>query len=72
LLDRVNLGIDELGLTDTITTETTDDSALKASLKITQDPALIIEEESIGFQDMIFEGMVPEADELKSMFISIM
>jgi len=72
LLDRVNLGIDELGLTDTITTELTTDDNLKVDLKISQSPALVIEEESIWFQDMIFEGMVPEADELKSMFISIM
>jgi hypothetical protein len=32
---------------------------------------LIIEEESIDFKDTIFEGIIPEDDELKSMFISI-
>jgi len=72
LLERVNFAVDELGLSDTITTELTTDDNLKVSLKITQSPALIIEEESIGFQDMIFEGMTPEENELKSMFVSIM
>jgi hypothetical protein len=32
---------------------------------------LIIEEESIDFKDVIFEWIVPEIDELKSMFVSI-
>jgi len=72
LLEKVGFAVEELGLSETIFTESTQDDALKELLKITQDPALIIEEESIGFQDMIFEGMVPDTDELKSMFISIM
>jgi hypothetical protein len=44
---------------------------LKTKLNITKEPALIIEEESIDFQDMIFEGIIPSDDELKSMFVSI-
>jgi len=47
------------------------DESLKKELSITQEPALIIEEESIDFKDMIFEGMIPEEEELKSMFVSI-
>jgi hypothetical protein len=32
---------------------------------------LIVEEESIEFKDTIFEWIIPEDDEIKSMFISI-
>ncbi len=71
LLEKVNFSIDELGLNDFITSEITTDEALKNELNITQEPALIIEEESIDFKDMIFEWIVPEIDELKSMFVSI-
>lgn len=71
LLEKVNFAVDELGLNDFITSEITTDEALKAELNISKEPALIIEEESIDFKDMIFEGMVPEIDELKSMFVSI-
>jgi len=71
LLQKVNFSIDELGLNDFITVETTIDETLKNDLWITMQPALIIEEESIDFKDMIFEWIVPEIDELKSMFISI-
>lgn len=71
LLDVVNAGVNELGLEDFMTTEITQDESLKAELNISSEPALIIEEESIGFKDMIFEGMIPDIDELKSMFISI-
>lgn len=41
-------------------------------LGITENPALAIEEESIDFRDMIFQGEVPAYDEIKSMFISIL
>lgn len=71
LLEKVNFAIDELGLNDFISSEITTDEALKNDLWVTQEPALIIEEESIDFKDMIFEGIVPEIEELKSMFVSI-
>lgn len=71
LLEKVNFAIDELGLNDFITSEITTDDVLKTELNISKEPALIIEEESIWFKDMIFEGIVPEIDELKSMFVSI-
>jgi hypothetical protein len=32
---------------------------------------LIVEEEAIDFKDTIFEGIIPDEEELKSMFISI-
>jgi hypothetical protein len=44
---------------------------MKKELNITEESALIIEEESINFKDMIFEWLIPEPEELKSMFISI-
>ncbi len=71
LLERVNFAIDELGLNDFINAKITNDEALKNELNISKEPALIIEEESIEFKDMIFEGIVPEIEELKSMFVSI-
>lgn len=71
LLEKVNFAVDELGLQDFIQAEITTDEALKNELNFSREPALIIEEESIDFKDMIFEGIVPEIDELKSMFVSI-
>ena len=47
------------------------EESFKTDLSIVEDSALIIEEESIDFKDMIFEGLIPEDEELKSMFISI-
>jgi hypothetical protein len=52
--------------------ETTNDASYKLELGITKNPALAIEEESIEFRDMIFEGEIPAYDEIKSMFISIL
>lgn len=51
--------------------EITQDETLKQELGITQESACIIEEESINFKDMIFEGIIPEETEIKSMFLSI-
>lgn len=68
----VNKALSELSLDDAVKVETTDDSAYKMELGITENPALAIEEESIDFRDMIFQGEVPEYDEIKSMFISIL
>jgi hypothetical protein len=71
LTAKIRLVLEELGLTDFVVVETTVDAAMKEELKITELSALIIEEESINFKDMIFEWIVPEPEELKSMFISI-
>lgn len=71
LLEKTNFAIDELWLNDFITAEITTDETLKSELNISKEPALIIEEESIEFKDMIFEWLIPEIDELKSMFVSI-
>ena len=71
LLEKVKLSLNELGLVDFIEVENTSDVTLKDKLSITKEPALIIEEESIDFQDMIFEWIIPSDDEIKSMFVSI-
>ncbi|MFZ4461598.1 MAG: hypothetical protein ACOYN2_03545 [Patescibacteria group bacterium] len=68
----VNESLLELGLKDLVSVETTTDEAYKMELGITQNPALCIEESSIDFKDMIFEGVVPEKAELNSMFVSIL
>jgi len=68
----VEKALAELALSDSVKVETTDDAAYKMELGITENPALAIEEESIDFRDMIFQGEVPEYEEIKSMFISIL
>jgi hypothetical protein len=68
----VTRALTELALDDAVTVSITDDAAYKMELGITENPALCIEEESIDFKDMIFQGEVPEYDEIKSMFISIL
>ena len=71
LQSKISLVLEELGLTDFVAVENTVDEALKTELNISEESALVIEEESIDFKDMIFEGIIPEDEELKSMFISI-
>jgi len=71
LINSLNISLEELGLTDFIKLEETNDSKIKEEMWIKQEPALIIEEESIDFKDMIFEGQVPPEDEIKNMIISI-
>lgn len=71
LLAKVKSSLEELGLSDFIKLEASTDESLKTEFDIKEEPALIIEEESIDFRDMIFEGIVPEDEELKSMFVSI-
>ncbi len=71
LFNIVNLSLEELWLSDFIKLEKTTNEELKNELKITKEPALIIIEESIDFKDIIFEWMVPEENEIKSMLVSI-
>lgn len=68
----VEKALGELSLTDAVSIETTNDAAYKLELGVTENPALCIEETSIDFRDMIFQGEVPEYEEIKSMFISIL
>ena len=51
--------LDRNALSDLISIETKQDLAYNLELGITQNPALCIEEETIEFRDMIFEGMIP-------------
>ena len=71
LEQKTRLMVEELGLSDFVVVETTTDDNLKTELSISETSALIIEEESIDFKDMIFEWIVPNDEELKSMFVSI-
>ena len=71
LLDKVNKSLEELWLESFIDIEITLDKKLKKELNIKKEPALIIEEEAIDFKDTIFEWIIPDIEELKSMFISI-
>lgn len=71
LLNKVKFSLEELWLSEFINVETTNNEELRKELNITKEPALIIEEESIDFKDTIFEWIIPEEEELKSMFISI-
>jgi len=71
LSTKVKYILDELGLVDFIKVEETNSEELKNELNIKETPALIIEEEAIDFKDIIFEGLIPGDEELKSMFTSI-
>mgnify|MGYP000084144642 CR=1 FL=1 len=71
LLSRVQASLEELGLLSHTTVELYDTPEYREQMKITSLPALCIEEESINFRDMIFEGVTPEQTELTSLFISL-
>lgn len=71
LVNKLNLSLDELWLSDFIELEETFEDKVKEEMKISSEPALIIEEESIDFKDIIFEWQTPPEDEIKSMLISI-
>ena len=71
LINTLKISLEELGLTDFINLEETNDSKVKDEMWIKESPALIIEEESIDFKDMIFEWQIPPEDEIKAMLISI-
>lgn len=75
LFSSINEIVEELGLSEFVKPElkNTEDSIneYKEGIEISKEPALIIEEESIEFKDVIFEWFVPEKWELTQMFISI-
>ena len=68
LYENVQQSLDHLGLLGTVDVEIFDDTSYKEDLGIIEDPALCIEEESIEFRDMIFEGVIPEIEELNTCF----
>lgn len=55
LMEKVKNTLEELGLTDFVKVESVSDEETKTELSISEESALIIEEESIDFKDMIFE-----------------
>ena len=71
LIKKSKNSLEELWLTSFIEIEETFDSKLKEKLNIKKEPALIVEEEEIDFLDTIFEWIVPDEEEIKSMFVSI-
>lgn len=71
LLARVQASLEELGLLSHTKVEIHDTPEYREAMKITALPALCIEESSIDFRDMIFEGVMPEQKELESLFISL-
>lgn len=71
LFNRTSEVLGELWLTDIVKIRELDDEAYKMELGITENPALCIEEESIDFRDVIFQGIVPEKMEIRSLLVSI-
>ncbi len=71
LFNIVQHSLEELWLSDFIKLEKDNSVELKKELNIKEDPALVIIEESIDFKDMIFEWIIPEEEEIKSMLVSI-
>ena len=72
LKSLVEKALGELSLSDAVKVQESNDPSYKMDLGITENPALCIEEESIDFKDMIFQGEIPEYEEIKSMFLSIL
>jgi len=71
LYQKVNKILKELDYEEFIKIEKDSSDNLKKELNITQEPALIIEEETIDFKDLIFEGIIPETNDIKTMFLSL-
>lgn len=71
LFDITKESLDELWLSDFISLENVFNPEYKEELGITAEPAFCIEEESIEFRDVIFEGFVAEKSEIISILMSI-
>lgn len=71
LFNRTSEVLWELGLSDIVKIQEKNDEAYKIELGITENPALCIEEESIDFRDVIFQGIIPEKPEIRSLLVSI-
>ena len=71
LINKVKKILDNIWLSDLINVENSTDEKLKLELSIEKEPALIIEEESIEFKDVIFEGINPPESEIEAMITSI-
>jgi len=71
LFNKTSNIVENLWLSEFIQIEKNFDNNLKEELKITKQPALIIEEESIDFKDTIFEWINPPESEIEAMTTSI-
>jgi hypothetical protein len=71
LFARTSEVINDLGLADIVKIRELNDDSYKMELGITENPALCIEEESIDFRDVIFQGIIPEKLEIRSLLTSI-
>jgi hypothetical protein len=71
LLNTTREIIDNLWLTEFIEIEKKFEDNFKTELSIKKEPALIIEEESIEFKDVIFEWINPPKEEIEAMITSI-
>lgn len=71
LFARTSEVLAELNLADIVKICELEDEAYNLELGITESPALCIEEESIDFRDVIFQGITPEKEEIRSLLISI-
>ena len=72
LQEKVNASLLKLQASSLVEVVSHNDPAYKMELGITQNPALCIEEDSIEFRDLIFEGVIPEMDEIEGMFVSLL
>ena len=72
LLARTQAALGQVPTGAAVSVETTDDPAYHAELGIKANPAFCIEEETIDFRDMIFEGEVPEEGEIRLILRSIL
>jgi len=71
LTNKVKLSLEDLWLSDFIKIENNFSEEFKTKMDIKKEPALVIEEETIDFCDVIFEWIIPPEDEIKAMLISI-
>lgn len=71
LKETVINSLTDLWLNEFIEVKEDNSEEIKKELDIKKNPALIIEEETIDFRDMIFEWIVPPEEEIKAMFVSI-
>lgn len=75
LFNSVCETIEDLGLNEFVKPEHLSEedkiNEYSEGIEISKEPALIIEEPSIEFKDVIFEGFIPEKQELNQMFVSI-
>ncbi|MDD2565774.1 MAG: hypothetical protein PHZ26_04365 [Candidatus Gracilibacteria bacterium] len=71
LYDLTQEVLEGIGLNDFVVLEKNVTEEYKNNLSIKSDYAFCIEEESIDFKDIIFEGQIPSKEEINSLLISL-